>query len=81
MYIKYCKTCILPETKPDLQIFEDGECDACKSFKNRKLIDWDKRKKELIKVAKKFKSKNNNYDCIVPVSGGKRLQFIKRLKH
>ena len=49
----------MPETKPDLQIFEDGECDACKSFKNRKLIDWDKRKKELIKVAKKFKSKNS----------------------
>ena len=72
----------MPETKPDLQIFEDGECDACKSFKNRKLIDWDKRKKELIKVAKKFKSKNNNYDCIVPVSGGKDsiYQTIKALE-
>ena len=60
----------MPETKPDLQIFEDGECDACKSFKNRKKINWNNRKKELIKIIKKFKN-NNYYDCIVPVSGGK----------
>jgi hypothetical protein len=43
MYIKYCKTCILPETKPDILIFEDGECDACKTFKARPIIDWKKR--------------------------------------
>ena len=63
--------CIMPETKPDIQIFDDGVCDACKSFKNRKKINWDLRKKELLKITKKFKSLNNNYDCIVPVSGGK----------
>ena len=61
----------MPETKPDIQIFDDGVCDACKSFKNRKKINWDLRKKELLKITKKFKSLNNNYDCIVPVSGGK----------
>ena len=30
--------CIMPETKPDIQIFDDGVCDACKSFKNRKKL-------------------------------------------
>ncbi len=82
MYLRYCKSCIMPETKPDIQIFEDGECDACKSFKDRKKINWEKRKKELLKITKKFKSKNNNYDCIVPVSGGKDsiYQTLKALE-
>jgi len=82
MYIKYCKTCILPETKPDIQIFEDGECDACKTFKARPKIDWKKRKKKLLQIVKKFKSRNNNYDCIIPVSGGKdsTYQTITSLK-
>ena len=44
----------MPETKPDIQIFDDGECDACKSFKDRKNIDWVKRKKELHKIIKKI---------------------------
>ena len=72
----------MPETKPDLQIFDDGECDVHKSFKNRKKIDWDKRKKDLHKIVKKFKSKSNDYDCIVPVSGGKdsTYQTLKALE-
>ena len=70
--IKYCKKCIIPETRPHTEIGEDGICSGCKYFDQRKNIDWDKRKSELIKVFNKYKNKsNNNYDCIIPSSGGK----------
>lgn len=70
--MRYCKRCIYPESKPDLQIFSDGLCSACKNFDNREAIDYDRRKAELIAVLEKYRSKDgSNYDCIVPGSGGK----------
>ena len=38
----------------------------------RKTKYWlDKRRKELTKLLDKYRSKNGDYDCIVPGSGGK----------
>jgi N-acetyl sugar amidotransferase len=38
----------------------------------RTEVDWDARKRELTDVLDRFRSRNgSNYDCIVPVSGGK----------
>ena len=66
----------MPETKPDLFIDEEGVCNACRSYEHREVIDWDARKKELLQVLDKYRDKNgNNYDCIVPVSGGKDSMF------
>ncbi|NQU94929.1 MAG: N-acetyl sugar amidotransferase [Candidatus Omnitrophica bacterium] len=74
--IKYCKRCVMPETRPDLYIDEEGVCNACRSFTERKSIDWNKRKEELVKILDRYRSKNNsNYDCIIPVSGGKDSHF------
>ena len=71
-YIKYCRRCVMPETKPDLFIDEEGVCNACRSFEQRKLIDWDTRKDELLAILERYRSKDgHNYDCIIPVSGGK----------
>ncbi|WP_278572821.1 N-acetyl sugar amidotransferase [Fusobacterium ulcerans] len=81
--IKYCKKCLFPSTKPNLEFNEEGVCTACSNFQNRKEINWKERKEELIKILNKYKSKNeNNWDCIVPVSGGKdsTYQIIKVLE-
>lgn len=70
--IRYCNRCVMPETKPDLFIDTEGVCSACRSFGQRKDVDWATRKQELLRVLERYRSKNgNNYDCIVPVSGGK----------
>ena len=62
----------MPETKPDLHIDEEGVCNACHNMEIRQEIDWDARKKELDKILDKYRSKDgHNYDCIIPVSGGK----------
>src|SRR3989338_8275822 len=71
-YIRYCKRCIMPETKPDLQISKEGICSACLYFENRSKIDWPTRKNELLEILGQYRSKGqSNYDCIIPVSGGK----------
>ena len=70
--IKYCTRCVMPETKPDLQIDEDGVCSACLSYERRRDIDWDSRLVELKKILESYRSNDGSqYDCIVPVSGGK----------
>ena len=69
--IRYCRRCVMPETKPDLQIDAEGVCSACRYFDRRKEIDFAARKVELQKILDKYRSKGDGYDCIVPVSGGK----------
>lgn len=74
--MKYCSKCVMPDTKPDLSFDEEGVCNGCRNYENRPAIDWDKRKKEFLQLVNQFKSKNeNNWDCIVPVSGGKDSTF------
>ncbi|MBU1076083.1 MAG: N-acetyl sugar amidotransferase [Spirochaetes bacterium] len=81
--MKYCNNCVMPDTKPDLHIDKSGTCNACRSYKERKEIDWEKRRKELDKVLDKYRSKDgSNWDCIIPVSGGKdsTIQVIRMLQ-
>jgi N-acetyl sugar amidotransferase len=66
----------MPDTKPDLYLDEEGVCNACRSYENRVAIDWDDRKKELKSILQRYKNKDGtNWDCIVPVSGGKDSTF------
>lgn len=70
--MKYCAQCIMPDTKPGLLFNENGICSACLSFADRAHIDWNSRQQELEKLLMRYRSKDDsNWDCIVPVSGGK----------
>ncbi|WP_084680338.1 N-acetyl sugar amidotransferase [Leptospira fainei] len=74
--IKYCRRCVMPDTKPNLFLDEEGICNACRSYENRKVVNWDLRKEELMVLLNKYRSKDSsNWDCIVPVSGGKDSTF------
>ncbi|MBI1293852.1 N-acetyl sugar amidotransferase [bacterium] len=74
--IRYCKNCVMPETKPDLYIDEEGICNACRSYAARKAVDWNVRKQALLTILERYRSKDgSNYDCIIPVSGGKDSTF------
>jgi N-acetyl sugar amidotransferase len=62
----------MPDTKPDLYLDEEGVCNACRNYENRKKIDWSIRKIELEQILNRYRSKDgSNWDCIIPVSGGK----------
>lgn len=74
--IRYCNRCVMPETKPDLFIDAEGVCSACRNIEKRQAVDWESRKQQLVKVLDRYRSKDgSNYDCIVPVSGGKDSHF------
>jgi N-acetyl sugar amidotransferase len=73
----------MPDTKPDLHLDEAGVCNACRAFEQRKQVDWDVRRKELDAVLERYRRKDgSNWDCIVPVSGGKdsTAQVIRMLQ-
>lgn len=65
-----CRTCCMPASRPD-SAFVNGECTACISYRNRKTIDWDARKAELLKILDQHDGR-----CIVASSGGKDSHFI-----
>lgn len=81
--LTYCKHCVMPDTKPDLFLDEEGVCNACRSFEKRVEVDWDARKHELLKILEKYRCHDGgNWDCIVPVSGGKdsTYQVVRMLQ-
>ena len=80
--LKYCKKCVMPDTKPDLHLDEEGICNACRSYEKRKEVDWEKRGTELLVLLDKYRRNGSNWDCIVPVSGGKdsTYQVIRMLQ-
>ena len=70
--MRYCLRCVMPDTKPGLKIGEDGICSACRSVAGKKTIDWDARAAKLRLIADEVRGSNaGDYECIVPVSGGK----------
>ena len=74
--MKYCKKCLYPNTKPQLQFDERGICSACNNQKLKDEVNWVKKKEDFLLILEKYRSKNgNNYDCIIPVSGGKDSTF------
>ncbi|MCW7500773.1 N-acetyl sugar amidotransferase [Leptospira sp. 2 VSF17] len=72
----------MPHTKPDLHIDEEGVCNACRSYEKRVEVDWVARRKELDIIVDKYRSKGSNWDCIIPVSGGKdsTYQVVRMLQ-
>lgn len=81
--LTWCKRCVMPDTKPDLLIDEEGICNACRSYEKRVEVDWDQRRRELDEVLSRYRNTDGtNWDCIVPVSGGKdsTYQVIRMLQ-
>ncbi len=74
--MKYCKKCVMPDTRPGIKFDEDGVCYPCKHYERRKEIIWDKRWKELEELADRYRGCNGDYyDCIIAVSAGKDSHY------
>lgn len=81
--LTYCKSCVMPDTKPDLHLDAEGVCNACRSYQRRKEVDWDQRFRELETILSRYRrTDGGNWDCIVPVSGGKdsTYQVVRMLQ-
>jgi N-acetyl sugar amidotransferase len=80
--LMYCTRCVMPHTKPDLHIDTNGVCNACLAYENRAQVDWAARRQELLELLKRYRRTDSNWDCIVPVSGGKdsTYQVVRMLQ-
>jgi len=66
----------MPETSEGIEFDEMGICRGCQSSEQKMHINWVERQNELEKLLDYYKSRSaNNYDCIVPISGGKDSTF------
>jgi N-acetyl sugar amidotransferase len=73
--LTYCVRCCMPESNEGIKFDEMGICQACQSAEQKIHIDWTERERELRKLLDYHKSLNNDYDCLVPISGGKDSTF------
>lgn len=68
--MKRCRTCVLPDTRPDTHFDDTGQCSACTSYQRRPMIDWAERKAQLLQLLDRHRG-----ECLVPSSGGKDSHF------
>lgn len=77
--MRYCKKCLQPDTRPGIRFDKSGICFACKYEDEKRKINWDQRKDELLKIVQHAKERanatNSCYDCVIGVSGGKDSTF------
>lgn len=74
--MKICKKCIMADTRPRLKFNKEGVCAACEWSEIKKTqINWKERYKELEDLCEIIRGRQQ-YDCIVPVSGGKDSTYV-----
>ena len=70
--MKYCKTCLQPDTRPGIVFNDKGICPGCLHFNTLQSSDWNNHKNELDDIVSFGKSNSSNgYDSIIGVRGGK----------
>lgn len=75
--MKYCNKCVYPISSAVPLAFDDlGICSGCRASSQTSNIDWLARKIRFEKLINQYRCKDeSNYDCIIPVSGGKDSYF------
>ena len=75
--MRFCGNCVYPASSAvPLAFDENGMCSGCRSAMQRSETDWDRRRKMFERLIEQYRSKTgSNYDCIIPVSGGKDSYF------
>jgi N-acetyl sugar amidotransferase len=70
--MKYCKTCLQPDTRPNTVFGADGICPACNYFTALQEVDWQERVEILKDIFERRQRRPGIFhDCIIGVSGGK----------
>lgn len=78
--MKYCTRCVYPMRAVNLNLDDEGVCSACRTaeaFSELTEDFWDKRRETFERILEEASagSRGDNYDCIIPVSGGKDSYF------
>lgn len=73
--MRRCVNCLIPTTKPGVELNSEGKCQGCVHQEARDEIDYEQRFEHLKDICDGHRSENGSYDCIVPVSGGKDSHY------
>lgn len=74
--MRWCKKCVYPEIAVNIMFDDEGVCSGCRVAEERFEIDWDERFGIFKDIVFRYRNKvGSNYDCIIPVSGGKDSHF------
>ncbi len=82
--MRYCQTCVIPATRPGIELGSDGVCSACRHHGAAgEVIDWDARRAAFERLVARVREAKRPYDCVIPVSGGKdsTWQAVTCLEH
>ena len=75
----YCQRCVYPVHAVNLDLDDEGVCSSCRTFEEIVNLDdkyWVLRKEKLIQLIEEYKKfTEGDYDCIIPVGGGKDSYF------
>lgn len=81
--ISYCSRCLYPRIAVNLSVDDDGVCSACRTAENMNAVSqdfWDGRREDFKELIEEIKENNDSeYDCIIPVSGGKDSYYQTHL--
>jgi N-acetyl sugar amidotransferase len=73
--INFCKRCVYPSIAVNVDFDDDGICTSCQVFEEIEQIPkevWSKRKEKFVQILEEHrKITQGDYDCIIPVGGGK----------
>ena len=83
MQIDFCKKCLAMSTRPRITFNGSGVCVACQWTEEKKTLDWDRRAKQLTELLsqaqRSAKNRSSQFDCLVPVSGGKDGSYVAHM--
>ncbi|RLQ94809.1 N-acetyl sugar amidotransferase [Falsibacillus albus] len=74
-----CRNCVMDTTDPDITFDENGICDFCNGYKKNILPAVERNTfEDLEEIAKKIREtgKNNDYDCVIGISGGVDSSYL-----
>lgn len=80
--LRWCSNCLTMSTRPRISFDARGWCNACVWTEKKKTLDWDARQIELVNLLDKHRRNDGEFDCLVPLSGGKDGSYVAyNLKH
>lgn len=71
-HLKRCTKCVLPETFPGISFDSEGVCNYCRDYSPVKV----KGNEALLDFLAKYRGTGREYDCLVPLSGGRDSAFV-----